>query len=212
VSITRGNAVATTMATALKADRSTRNDKTTAYFNQIYSKGRGSDGITASTANAVRGGWAYNRNLKPRFFVNLFNDYEYDAFQSLDLRFVLGGGLGYTPVKNDKTQLDLLGGAAYNHEKYSTPLTRNSAEFYWGDNLTHKFTKFTSLTQSFRMFNNLTNTGDFRMNFDLGTATTLRKWLSWQLTFSDRYLNNPLPDHVKNDVLFTTGLRFSFAR
>lgn len=212
VSLTGGNAVTSTVTTAMSATRETRSDKTIAYFNQIYSKGKLADGTSTTTAQAVRGGWAYNRNLQPRLFVNLFNDYEYDAFQSLDLRFVLGGGLGYAVVKKEMTQFDLLGGADYSREKFSTPLTRNSAEAYWGNNLMHKFSKSTTLNQSFRMFNNLSNTGAYRMNFDVGTATVLRKWLSWQLTFSDRYLSDPAPGRKKNDVLFTTGLRFTFAR
>lgn len=212
VSFTRGNAVTSTITTAMNATRATRADKTTAYFNQIYSKGKLADGTSATTAEAVRGGWAYYRNLSPRLFANLFNDYEYDAFQNLDLRFVLGAGLGYSVIKKETTQVDLLGGADYSREKFSTPLTRNSAEAYWGNNLIQRFSKSTTLNQSFRMFNNLSNTGEYRMNFDLGTATVLRKWLSWQLTVSDRYLSDPAPGRRKNDVLFTTGLRFTFAR
>jgi len=212
ISLARGNADTTNVTTAMNATRETPSDKTTAYFNQIYSKGKQADGTTATTADAVRGGWAYNRNLTPRLFLNLFNDYEYDAFQSLDLRFVFGGGLGYSIIKSETTQLDLLGGADYSHEKFSTPLTRNSAELYWGNNLLHKFSKSTALTQSFRMFDNLSDTGEYRMNFDLGTSTVLKKWLSWQMTVSDRYLSNPVLGHKKNDVLFTTGLRFTFAR
>jgi putative salt-induced outer membrane protein len=211
-SFARGNAVTSNVATAMKAIRETRNDKTSAYFNQIYSKGKLTDGTEATTAEAVRGGWSYNRNIKSGVFLNLFNDYEYDAFQSLDLRFVLGGGFGYSVLKKKETQLDLLGGLDYSREKFSTPLTRNSADAYWGNLFSHKFSKTTTLSQSFRMFNNLKETGEYRMNFDVGTATTIKRWLSWQLTFSDRYLSNPVPGHKKNDILLTTGLRFSFKR
>jgi len=212
LSFARGNADATTVTTAVNATRETRNDKITAYFNQLYSTGTLADGTSATTAKALRGGWAYNRNLTPRLFVTLFNDYEHDAFQSLDLRFVLGGGLGYSVIKKESTQLDLLAGVDYSREKFSTPLTRNSAEAFWGNSLTHKFSKVTSLNQSFRMFNNMNNLGEYRMNFDLGTATVLKKWLSRQLTVSYRYLSNPVLGHNKNDVLLTTGLRFTFAR
>jgi putative salt-induced outer membrane protein YdiY len=212
VSLARGNADTTSITSAMNATRETRSDKTSLYFNQIYSTGKAVDGSSVKTAQAIRGGWAYNRNLTQRLFVNLFNDYEYDLFQNLDLRFVIGGGLGYSVIKNDQTQLDLLGGAAYNREKFSTPLTRNSAELYWGDNLLHKFSKSTSLTQSFRMFNNMSELGEYRINFDVGAVTTLKKWLSWQLTVSDRYLSNPLPGRKQNDVLFTTGIRVNFSR
>src|SRR2546426_9781120 len=207
VSLARGNADTSSITTAMNATRATRADKVAVYFNQIYSTGKAIDGSSVKTAQATRGGWSYNRNLTPRLFVNLFNDYEYDLFQNLDLRFVIGGGLGYSLIKNEQTQLDLLGGPAYNREKFSTPLTRNSAEAFWGDNLVHKFSKITALTQSFKMFNNLSELGEYRINFDLGAVTTLKKWLSWQLTVSDRYLTNPIPGRKHNDVLFTTGIR-----
>ena len=63
-------------------------------------------------------------------FVNVFNDYEYDKFQNLDLRFLLGGGLGYHAIQNERSRLDLLAGLDYNRSSFSTPLIRNSAELY----------------------------------------------------------------------------------
>jgi Protein of unknown function, DUF481 len=211
ISLARGNAETTTFSTAMGAARITKGDKTSVYFRQIYSKGK-IDGVDSTTANAVRGGWAYDKNFSPRWFVNLFNDYEFDGFQNLDLRFVLGGGVGYTAIKNERTRLAFVGGAAYNREKFDTGLTRNSAEVYWGDDWNKKLFKGTAINQSFRMFHNLANTADYRINFDLGTVTTLNKWLSWQMSLSDRYLSNPVPGNKKNDTLFTTGLRVSFAR
>lgn len=62
------------------------------------------------------------------------------------------------------------------------------------------------------MFNNLSNTGQYRMNFDLSATTQLTKWLIWNISFSDRYLTNPAPGRKKNDLLYSTGLGFSFAR
>ena len=209
-SLARGNARANTLTTAFNAARATRTDKTTLYFNQIYATARVND-VVSETAEARRGGWAYNRNVSSKLFVNLFNDYESDRFQSLDLRFVLGTGLGYSAIKSERTRLDLLGGAAYNREKFFTN-TRNSAEAYWGDDWTYALSGVTSFRQSFRMFNNLSDRGAYRINFDIGTVTTIHKWLGWQVTASDRYLSNPVPGRRKNDLLLSTGLRISFAR
>jgi hypothetical protein len=108
--------------------------------------------------------------------------------------------------------LNLLGGADYNHSSFSTPLTRNAAEAFWGDEYTLKLTGASSLTQSFRMFNNLSDTGAYRVNLDLGVATRIKKWLSWNLALSDRYLSNPVPGRKSNDWLYTTGLGITFAR
>ncbi len=220
LSAARGNATANTFTTAFNTARVTRTDKTILYFNQIHSTATVA-GVSANVAQAVRGGIGYNKNVSKRAFVNIFNDYEYDKFQSLDLRFVLGGGAGYTAVKNERSQLDLLGGLAYNREKFDRRLrsgapdnylVRNSAEAYWGDEFTYKLSSATALRQSFRMFNNLTNTGAYRVNFDLGLVTAIRKSIAWQITVSDRYLSNPLPGRKNNDILYTTGLRFSFAK
>jgi putative salt-induced outer membrane protein YdiY len=218
-----GNASSTVFTTAFKANRVTRKDEIGMYFNQIYSRGL-LDGVKATTAQAVRGGWKYNRNLSPKLFVNVFNDYEYDKFQNLDLRFVIGGGLGYSVIKTERTKLDLLGGFAFNREKFSTPLnapvpsgvepkfTRNSGEVYWGDDFLFKLNSRVGFRQNFRMFNNLTNPGEYRVNFDVGLDTKLFSWLSWQITGSDRYLSNPSPGRKTNDLLLSSGIRITFAQ
>lgn len=211
LSLTRGNARTNTLATSFNSARVTRTDKTTLYFNDISSSAK-INGIVAKTADAARGGIAYDHNLKPRLFVHLLNDYEYDQFQNLDLRFVAGGGLGFHARKSEHMLLDLSAGADYDRDKFGNHLTRSSAEVNWGDDLAYKIAGRTSFTQSFRMFNNVTRAGEYRVNFDAGSATTLRKWLSWQVTASDRLFSNPLPGRQRNDLLLTTGLRVNFAR
>ncbi|MCZ2146166.1 MAG: DUF481 domain-containing protein [Bryobacterales bacterium] len=208
---TSGNARTLTFTTGLNAARVTNTDKTSIYFNAIKASAL-VNGRAAGTAQAVRGGLSYDHNVSPRLFLNAFNDYEYDKFQNLDLRFVIGGGLGFHALKSERGTLDLLAGADFNRSSFSTPLIRKSAEFYWGNEYSLKMTAATSLVQSFRMFNDLTNTGDYRVNFDIGAVTKISKWLTWNLSLSDRYLNNPAPGRKTNDFLYTTGLGFTFAR
>jgi small nuclear ribonucleoprotein (snRNP)-like protein len=208
---TDGNAKTLTFTTAFNAARVTTTDKISLDFNLIKASAL-INGQTASTAQAVRGGIGYDHNVSPRLFVNVFNDYEYDRFQNLDLRFVIGGGFGLHAVKNKRSALNLLGGADYNHSSFSTPLTRNAAEAFWGDEYTLKLTGASSLNQSFRMFNNLSDTGAYRVNLDLSVATKIKKWLSWNLALSDHYLSNPVPGRKPNDWLYTTGLGITAGR
>jgi len=208
---TSGNAKTLTFTTGLTAARVTNTDKISIYFNTIKASAL-INGKSADTAQAIRGGLGYDHNLSPRMFVNVFNDWEYDKFQNLDLRFVVGGGLGFHAFKRERSVLDLLGGVDFNHSSFSTPLVRNSAEAYWGDEYTHKLSGTTSLVQSFRMFNDLTDTGSYRVNFDVGASTKIAKWLNWNLSLSDRYLNHPAPGRKTNDLLYTTGLGITFAR
>ena len=208
---TAGNSKTSTFTIGLNASRVTNTDKTSIYFSAIKASAL-VNGENADTAQAVRGGIGYDHNVNPRLFVNVFNDYEYDRFQNLDLRFVIGGGMGFHAVKTDRSRLDLLAGAAYNRSSFSTPLTRNSAELYWGDEYSLKLGAATTLTQSYRMFNNLTETGAYRINFDLGLGTKILKWLTWNVSVSDRYLSDPAPGRKTNDFLYTTGVGITFAR
>jgi hypothetical protein len=208
---TAGNAQTLTFTTGINADRLTNTDKTSLYFSLIKASAQ-IDNKSQNTAEAVRGGISYNHNVSPRFFLSVFNDYEYDRFQDLDLRFVIGGGAGFHAWKTDKSRLDLLAGAAYNRSSFSTPFVRKSAELYWGDEYLLKLSSASTLVQSYRMFNDLDDTSIYRVNFDIGLSTKLLKWLSWNIALSDRFLSSPAPGRKANDFLYTTGLGIAFAK
>ena len=211
LSLARGNARSDALTTAFTAGRSTRTDKIMLYFNQIYGTARVNN-VTSTIASAVRGGWKYNRNVSPRMFLTGFNDYEHDRFQNLNIRFVAGGGAGVRAVKSERTQLDFDAGIDYMRENFLDGLHRNSAEANFGDNLFYKVSKTTTVTQAMRLFTNLSDTGSYRLNFDIGSNTVLKKWLGWHVTASDRFISNPVQGRQRNDLLISTGFRLSFAR
>jgi putative salt-induced outer membrane protein YdiY len=211
LSLARGNARSDALTTAFTASRGTRTDKIMLYFNQIYGSARVNN-VTSTIASAVRGGWKYNRNVSPRMFLTGFNDYEHDRFQNLNIRFVAGGGAGVRAVKSERTQLDFDAGIDYQREDFLNGLNRNSAEANFGDNLFYKLSKATTVTQAMRLFTNLSDTGSYRLNFDLGANTVLKKWLGWHVTASDRFISNPVQGRQRNDLLISTGFRLSFAK
>lgn len=210
LALARGNAKTETLTDTFNASRTTRKDKITVNFTQIYAKALANN-VNSATANAIRGAWTYSRDLNPRFFVSTLNTYEHDQFQSLRLRFVAGGGFGVNAVKNARTTLSITGGGDYDRENFST-LQRNSGEAFIGDDYSYKLSSVTSVTQDLRFFPNLTDTGEYRLNFDLSIVTAIKKWLGFHLTASDRYLSDPVFGKVRNDVLLSTGLRLTFAR
>ena len=209
-SLARGNSHTDTLTTAFAANRTTTTDKTSLFLNQIYSTGT-IGGVTGPTADAVRGGVSYDHNINARWFWSLLNTDEYDTFQSLNYRFIGGADLGYHAIKTDRTILDLLVGGNYTRESFTNGLVRNLGELNVGDDFSHKVTGVTSVTQSLRFYEAPTS-GEYRLAFDAGAATTIRKWLSWQVTVSDRYLSAPIFGRKGNDILLTTGVRASFAR
>jgi putative salt-induced outer membrane protein YdiY len=213
---TRGNARSLSLNIGFNAARVTKADKTDVHFNAIRSSAL-VEGVSEATAQAIRGGWAYGRNIKTRLTWNAFNDYEYDRFQNLNLRFVAGGGLGYILWKGERGRFDLQSGAAYNHEAFSAnnpepAFTRDSSEAYMGNEFTFKLSPVTSLYQNARIFSNLNRAGEYRVNGDMGANTKLTKWLTWNASVSNRYLSNPASGRKRNDFLYTTGIGVTFSR
>jgi hypothetical protein len=211
LAVARGNARTDTLTNAFNATRVTRNDKLTVRFSQIYGTATVNN-VSSAVANAVRGGWSYDHTVTGRFFLSSLNDYEHDAFQNLNLRFVLGGGVGINAIKGEKTSLALSTGGDYDRDSFNQGLSRNAGEINFGDVFTHKFTGTTNLTQSFRYFVNLSQAGEYRINFDMGAVTALSKWLGWHVTASDRFLSNPVFGRQRNDMILATGFRLSFSR
>lgn len=216
-----GNAESLSITNSLNAARVTNNDKISINASQIYAKGEVNDKL-GLTAESFLGGWEYDHNINKRTFVSVFDNYSTDKFQDLRFRGVFGGGIGFHAVSSARTKFDLAGGFSYDYESYNENIapagaapfmTRNVGEFYWGDDLNFKVNKLSSLTQSFRMYDDVgTYSGQYRVNFDLGMVTKISKWLSWQLTASDRYISNPAPGRKTNDLLVSSGVRVTFTQ
>jgi putative salt-induced outer membrane protein len=193
------------------ATRATDRDSTTVFFTSLYATD-GSSGKKVTTANANRGGFLYQFNLTPRFYVYAGSGFESDQFQQLDLRFTPGGGVGYHVIKNEATLFDVFAGGNYNKEYYYNNVNRSSAEIQVGEDLLHKFSKATSVHERLTFFPNVTDGGQYRMNFDLSFDTKLRKWLAWQIAVSDRYISNPVPGTTTNNLIITTGINLTLAK
>ena len=206
--LVRGNSESSNFTFGLNAVRATTRDKITFYTTSAFARST-VNGLTATTAQSVAGGVRYDLNVSDRSFafgtVDLFND----RFQDLDLRTVLGAGGGRHAIKNAHTSLDLLIGGTFNRESFTT-FNRSSAEVLLGETFTHKFLASSTFNEALFFYPNLTSTGDFRSTFSLGLVTRLTKILSWQTSFNDYYLSNPVPGKKTNDLLLSTGLRLTF--
>ncbi|MFQ5816962.1 MAG: YdiY family protein [Terriglobia bacterium] len=209
LSSARGNADTFSFNLAVKTARTTERDRISLYLHSLFAR-NSTLGTAVTTADAIRGGTRYNINLTDRLFTFGFTDLEFDEFQQLDLRLVLGGGMGWHARKTSRTLLQLFAGGSSNQEFFSTGLTRRSGELLWGEDLSYKLSGRTSLTERLAFYPNVTETGEYRVTFDASAVTKLSNRLNWHITLSDRFFSNPVPGTQKNDVLLTTGISFSF--
>jgi putative salt-induced outer membrane protein len=222
--LTAGNSATKNLGVAFKAVRTGHRDKLTIYDNIVYATNDAEGATPSTTADVKQGGLRYDRDLTTRLFAFVNADFMSDGLQGLNIRSVVGGGLGYHLIKSETTTLDLLGGANYTHENYTSSfqplppppspqtftITRNLAAAQIGDEFLHKIGKSTVITQSLYFFPDLTNTGEYRTNFNFGTVTKMNKWLGWQNSFGDIFVTNPPAGKRQNDLFFTTGLNIAF--
>jgi putative salt-induced outer membrane protein YdiY len=209
LSLSRGNSDTTNFTLGASAVRSTDRDKTSVFVTSLLAENK-TAGISTTTASAINAGLRYDFNLSDRTFAFAFTNFDHDRFQALDLRNVIGGGLGYHAVKTEATTFDLFGGASLNQEFFSTGLTRRSGELVLGEALDHKLNAAVNLHERLEFYPNLTDIGQYRMVFDTAAITKVSKYLSWQIDLSDRYLSNPVFGLKGNDLLLTTGVRVTF--
>ena len=89
---------------------------------------------------------------------------------------------------------------------------RRTTDGYWGDEFKVKLGSRMTFNQSFRMFDAISDGGRSRINLDVSASTQVVKWLSWNVSVSDRYSSAPAAGRKKNDVLYTTGIGVNFSR
>jgi putative salt-induced outer membrane protein YdiY len=222
-SVARGNSETENLALAFNAVHASLNDKITLYASSIDTT---NNLATPSTvANLNTGGLRYDRNVNPRLFAFGAADFQSNGLQYLDLRSVYTGGFGFHAITSDHTTLNFLGGLNYTHEVYSNgALVAGSTTVYQSYGVTHRFTaltlgqeldqklgKSTVVTENFYFYPNLQQTGEYREIFNLGSVTKISKWLGWQNQFGQVYVSNPPTGSKNTDLIFTTGLNFSFA-
>jgi putative salt-induced outer membrane protein YdiY len=225
--LTTGNSETKNLNIAVNGVRTGLHDKLTLYENTIYAV---NDKIVApatapqTTANSSGGGIRYDRDFVPRVFGFGSADFFSNSLQDLNLRAILGGGIGFHMIKNAKTTLDILAGGNYTHESYADvaspnpppstySYTQSLAALTLGDAFNYKLGKSTVVTQGFLFYPDLSDTSQYRFTFNLGTVTKLNKWLGWQNSIADIFVSRPpiaTPAIERNDLQISTGLNFSF--
>jgi putative salt-induced outer membrane protein len=207
-SFSAGNTRTSTLTTGIRAVKTGGIDKLTVYTRSQWHTNR-NNGSLQTTQNAVWGGARYDRDLTDKQFGFISYDFERDRPKKLYFRSVLGGGTGYHAVKNERTELDVLVGGAWNRT-WQQGANTDTPEALAGAALKHKFHDRLKLQNSISFFQNVTDRNEYRLIFDATISADITKRIGWHVTVGDRFNNDPSANAKKNDVLFTTGLRWNF--
>ncbi len=209
-SFTSGNSNNTTMATGIRAVKHGTKDDLTVYARSLWNSTRG-NGLVETTQNAFWGGARYDRNIGRRVFGFVSYDFESDRPKGLNFRSVVGTGLGHHAVKNERTEIDLLAGGAWNRT-WQRGQDTDTPEALAGVTLKHRFNERLRLQKAFTWFQNATDAAEYRYIFDATLSVDVTKRIGFYLSAGDRFNNDPVRTAKKNDFLFTTGMKWNFGK
>lgn len=210
-SMTSGNSDTRTFTAGAKGVRETPRNKFSVYANALQVKDT-SNNTSKVKAQSVWAGARYDVDIDPKYFAFGSGDFEYNQPQKLNIRAVLGGGIGYHAYRKENFNLDLTGGVTNNYENFSNGTRRNSAEILLGEELKFKLNSRVRLTERAVFYPNISRFGDFRALFDSSLQTDINNWLGWHVTIGNRYNSRPVDRTEKNDFLLSTGFRFAIGK
>ena len=210
LSVTSGNSSTLNFNLSGQAIRKTTRDTISINATSVFAES-GTTGPTTTTANNIGGNIRVDLNVSKKLFVYGLGDFYHDEFQDLNLRNVFAGGFGYHAIASKNTTLDFYGGGTFNASEYTT-FSQQTGEAMAGEYWTHALNARTKFDERFEVFPNVSNTGEYRFTFNSHAVTNIAKWLSWQLAYDDIYVSNPPAGTQKNDVILSTGLRFTFGK
>ncbi|MEQ1761897.1 MAG: DUF481 domain-containing protein [Pyrinomonadaceae bacterium] len=209
-SYTSGNSNYTTMSTGLRAVKTGDRDNLTVYARSLWYSNRNT-GRMVTTQNAFWGGARYDRNVDRKNFAFVSYDFERDRPRELNFRSVVGGGVGRHVLRNEKSELDVILGGAWNRT-WQTGDNTDTPEGLAGATLKHRFHEKLRVQNSITFFQNITDAAEYRFIFDSTLSVDVTKRIGVFITLGNRFNNDPLGTSKRNDFLFTTGMKWNFGK
>jgi len=157
-------------------------------------------------------GFDWSRSFGNHWYTIGWGQLQQNQELALDLRVVLGGGVGRDVVHTTKRLWSVYAGPAYTNEKFSGEPVAQSAEAAVGGNLDF-FTPGTTdykITNSVVAYFNLTGRARVRLEQQSAWRHEFLKDFYWSLNGFDSFDGDPPDDQKKNDfgVSFTLGWKF----
>jgi hypothetical protein len=158
--------------------------------------------------------------FSPKLYVLGDLSFDHNYAQGLSLQQVFGGGIGYTPIKSDKQELDLKADLHYEEQRYLSGLVNGApavtppSQNIIGSTLYQAYRRtlpkkmvFTETANVLPAFNIAT---DYSANVTASLVLPVYKRLAANITTTDNFLNDPAPGYNKNSFQFVTGVTYAF--
>ena len=148
--------------------------------------------------------------FSPKFYALAQTSFDHNFAQGLDLQQVFGTGIGWTPIKSAKQQLDVKADIHYEKQQFTPPgISQNLIGSTFSDSYRRTLPRKLLFTQTANVLPAWNNFDAYSANVTAGIALPLFKRLSMLFTTTDNYLNDPAPGFKKNSFQFVTGVTYS---
>jgi hypothetical protein len=144
------------------------------------------------------------------FFALAQTAFDHNYSQGLNLQQIYGGGIGYTPLKGPKQELDLKASIQYEKQSFQTPgsnvnLIGSTISETYHRNLPKKLalSEFGNFIPAFNI------SSDYSANVSGTLTLPVYKRLSVTFTATDNYLNNPSAGYNKNSSQFIAAAAYT---
>lgn len=155
-------------------------------------------------------GFRVDRYWNARTFNYGLSDFERNERRNLDLRTQLGGGFGRRLRRTKTTNLLVLGGFAYVHERFRHAGNRVTGEGSFGVEWETRLFDFIELVTEFSMHPNLVDRGRVRLEYDSTLRVPVWGRVTYSLRLFDRFDSRPAAQTKKNDYGLSSGLGLRF--
>ncbi len=204
-----GNTTTRAVNLSLDAVRATQREKL-----DLLGRGQLSRNLGESTGEAIQLAVRYQREINPRVYGFGQTEALRDTRAKVGSRFSIANGSGYRLIRTDDNKWDAFAGAGYSRDRYTEPIEFGSStrqrysrfELLLGQESSHQFNDNTTLKQRLTIFPNMSETGEYRAEFDLAVSVAMSQTMSLTTTLSVRHNSQPGTGLKPRDTSFVTAL------
>lgn len=204
LTLTRGNSETLLTTANFQADRKGSKNEVSLGGTATYGEDNGS-----VNTQFLRGFGQYNRLFNDKLFGYLRLDALHDQIADVNIRLLLGPGVGYYFLKDEKATLTIQAGGNYVYEEQGG-ISDNYATIRIAENYTRKINERANFWQSAEFLPQVDDFENFILLMEVGIESKITDNLSLRAVIQDNYDNQPAAGRDSNDLRLITGISYTF--
>ncbi len=204
-SLARGNQNQMQSSLGARAEYASAHYKFSGRLDSLFARQNGARAQSRHALNA-----RLERFLNARVFTYGLTGLERNERRRLDLRTRLGGGLGWRLKASRSTDLSLLGGFAYVHERFRHESNRATGEAFVGIDWDTTFFRGIELSTQLTVHPDAFDSSNIRAEFDSTLRVPITGRFTYSLRLFDRYHTKPAASVERNDYGLVSGVGVRF--